>query len=135
LDLLVKRASEPLERLLGVAALSESIAYTAVLGDSSPNKTWAMCAAYQLWGFYDFKIKLSGDQARDQKRLRKLPKRCRIRVDANNYWNDARECISYLKQLGRPIWAVEEPVASSDDDAMRAIADGLGVKIILDESL
>jgi len=135
LDLMGKRAGEPLERLLGLSALSDPIAYTAVLGDSSPNKTWAMYAAYRLWAFSDFKIKLSGDQARDRMRFSKLPRHGRIRVDANNYWSEASECISHVKQLGRPIWAIEEPVAPGNDDAMREISDALGAKIILDESL
>jgi L-alanine-DL-glutamate epimerase-like enolase superfamily enzyme len=42
LDLLGKRAGMPLEQLLGLPPLSAPIAYTAVMGDSSPGKARAM---------------------------------------------------------------------------------------------
>jgi L-alanine-DL-glutamate epimerase-like enolase superfamily enzyme len=135
LDLIGKREGKTLEALLDSPPLSGPVAYTAVMGDSSPSKTWALSAAYRLWCFSDFKIKLSGILARDQKRLSTLPQHARVRVDANNYWRDAFECIAHLKQLGRPFWAIEEPVAPGDCESMRAIADALGAKIILDESL
>ena len=135
LDLLAKRRGVPLETIIGAPALAAPVHYTAVMGDSSPRKTALAATAYRLWGFTDFKIKLSGDLARDQARLRRLPRRARVRVDANNYWRNAADAIAYMRSLKRPIWAIEEPAAAGDEDAMRAIAEALEVKIILDESL
>ncbi len=135
LDLVARRAGVPLENIVDAPALDVAIGYTAVMGDSSPNKTALMCAAYGLLGFTDFKIKLSGDVVRDRARLRQLPKGSRVRVDANNYWGDAADCIAHIRALDRPIWAIEEPVAAGDENAMRAIAEALEAKIILDESL
>lgn len=134
LDLLGQRKNLDLEALLGFSSLKEPVAYTAVLGDSSPKKTLAISWAYRLYGFSDFKMKLSGNLARDQKRFATLPKSATLRVDANNLWTDARTCIAYCKQLERPYWAIEEPVQAFNVDAMLEIANELNTKIILDES-
>ena len=135
LDLLGKRAGMTLEQLLDLPPLSVPIAYTAVMGDSSPGKARAMSLAYGVWGFSDFKIKVSGDVARDRARFRTLPRNARIRVDANNLWQTAEECIRHFQQLDRDIWAIEEPVQAEDTASLRKIAEALGVKIILDESM
>ncbi|PHS07255.1 MAG: hypothetical protein COA78_13575 [Blastopirellula sp.] len=134
LDLLGQRKNLELEPLLGLPLLKEPVTYTAVLGDSSPKKTLAISLAYQLYGFSDFKAKLSGNHVRDQKRFAKLPKSATLRVDANNLWTDADTCIAYCKRLNRPFWAIEEPVQAFNVDAMHEIANELNTKIILDES-
>ena len=134
LDLLGQRKNLELEPLLDLPHLKKPVTYTAVLGDSSPKKTLAMSWAYKLYGFSDFKVKLSGDLARDQKRFAKLPKSATLRVDANNLWTDAETCIAYCKRLGRSFWAIEEPVQAFNVDAMHEIANELNTKIILDES-
>lgn len=134
LDLLGNRQSLELEALLDLPVLKEPAAYTAVMGDSSPKKTRVMSWAYRLYGFSDFKLKLSGDLSRDQQRLATLPQTATLRLDANNFWHDAETCIAYCKRLERPIWAIEEPVQAFDVDAMLAIADALNIRIILDES-
>jgi L-alanine-DL-glutamate epimerase-like enolase superfamily enzyme len=43
--------------------------------------------------------------------------------------------MAHIRSLGQPFWSIEEPVAAGDTQAMRKIAQTLGVKIILDESL
>jgi L-alanine-DL-glutamate epimerase-like enolase superfamily enzyme len=135
LDLLGKRAGMTLEQLLGLPPLLQPVGYTAVMGDSSPSKAWAMSLAYRIWGFSDFKVKVSGDPARDWARFRTLPRNARIRLDANNLWQTAEECIRHFQNLDRDIWAIEEPVQAEDTASLRKIAEALGVKIILDESM
>ena len=135
LDLLGKRVGMPLEQLLDLPPLSRPIAYTAVMGDSSPAKARAMSLAYRIWGFSDFKIKVSGNVARDRARFGTLPKNARVRVDANNLWHSAEECIKHLQQLNHDVWAIEEPVQAEDTASLRKIAEALGVRIILDESM
>lgn len=134
LDLLGQRKNLDIEALLGFSSLKEPVIYTAVLGDSSPNKTLAISWAYRLYGFSDFKAKLSGDLARDQQRFATLPKSATLRIDANNFWTDVETCIAYCKKLERPYWAIEEPVQAFNVDAMIQIANELNTKIILDES-
>jgi L-alanine-DL-glutamate epimerase-like enolase superfamily enzyme len=134
LDLLGKRMNEPLERVIGVPVLSRLATYSAVIGNNTPIKSWAIEAAHLLWGFSDFKIKLSGHLVRDRKIIKGLTKNTRLRIDANNYWRSAPDCIAYIQQLGRTIWALEEPVEPGDVSAMLEIGEALNTKIILDES-
>ena len=94
-----------------------------------------MSLAYRIWGFSDFKVKVSNGVTRDKARFRTLPKNVRVRVDANNLWHSAEECIKYFEQLNHDIWAIEEPVQAEDAEAFRKIAKSLSTKIILDESM
>ena len=135
LDLIGRQENKSFETLLGLPPLQKPIRYSAIMGDSRPSKTRIISLAYQLYGFSDFKLKLSGDLTRDQLRLTKLPKRATVRFDANNFWTDAQICIDYCRQLNHPFWAIEEPVDSFDHASLQAIAEGLDVKIILDESM
>lgn len=134
LDLLGKRMKQPLESVVGAPVLSEPATYSAVIGSSSPIKSRIIGAVYHLSGFSDFKVKLNGRMTTDRKVVRRLPKGVRLRIDANNYWRSAQDCISYIQQLGRRIWALEEPVAPGDVSAMQEIGEALNVKVILDES-
>ncbi len=135
LDLLGRRANVPLETLIGAPPINNSARYTAVLSASGPLKTRVVTAAYRLWGFDDFKVKVEGDLQRDRDRLSTLPSRVRVRIDANNIWRDAGGAISHLHSLGREIWAVEEPLTAGDVAGMQSVAEEMGVQIILDESL
>ncbi|MHA1570577.1 MAG: enolase C-terminal domain-like protein [Alphaproteobacteria bacterium] len=135
LDLIGKRAGQPLESVIGAPPLIDPVPYTAVISDSSPGKTRLIALAHRLWGFSDFKIKISGDPGRDRQRLQTLPPGARIRADANNHWQDAATAVTHIQGLGRPFWAIEEPVTAGDYSAMQTIAEALGLKIILDESL
>ena len=135
LDLMGRRRGIPVEALIGLPPLGGPVAYSAIIGDSSPFKTWAAGMAYSLWGFSDFKVKLSADAKRDAAKLARLPPAARLRVDANNLWHDAEDCVRHMRALGRAVWAIEEPVAPGDIASLRTIAAQLPVKIILDESL
>jgi len=139
LDLYARRAGQSVEMLLGLAPLSEPFRYTAVIGDSGPEQTQAWFSRYWEMGFRDYKLKLSGDIARDREKLAVFRVEnahpLRLRADANNLWRDSHTAIAALQSLDYPFFAIEEPLARGDFDGMRAIADALGTRIILDESV
>jgi L-alanine-DL-glutamate epimerase-like enolase superfamily enzyme len=58
-----------------------------------------------------------------------------VRVDANNLWRDADEAIQFLRSLDYPFFAIEEPLGPNQYDQLARMADALGCRIILDESL
>ncbi|MGH8129383.1 MAG: mandelate racemase/muconate lactonizing enzyme family protein [Steroidobacteraceae bacterium] len=139
LDLLGKTGGRPVEALLGLPELAGSFCYTAVLGDASSHRFEAQLAQYVQTGFRDFKIKLSGDRARDRSKVRALaaagvsPES--VRADANGLWRDASIALRHLRALDYPFFAVEEPLSAGDYRGMRRLATELGTCIILDESL
>jgi L-alanine-DL-glutamate epimerase-like enolase superfamily enzyme len=135
IDMFARRAGQSVELLLGLPPLSGTAKYSAIIGDGSPTKTAVYSMVYRALGLGDFKVKLSRDPAIDRRRFDVLPKRARIRVDANNLFGDADECARHIRELKRPIWAIEEPLAAGDFDNMRKIASELDCRIILDESL
>jgi L-alanine-DL-glutamate epimerase-like enolase superfamily enzyme len=100
--------------LLGLDEVRGPFRYSAVIGIERDEAFRAMVDRYVAAGFGDFKIKLSGDLARDRARLRWLaqqtPKGSRLRLDANNLWAATAEAARYLERLGRAFFAVEEPL-------------------------
>ena len=139
LDMLGKRAGCTVETLLGLPVIDGSFHYTAVIGDGSPARFEAELDRYRQAGFGDFKIKLSGDAARDAGKIAALRRAdvdpVRVRADANNLWPDAAQAIAALRVLGYPFGAVEEPIGANDADGLAAIAAATGCGVILDESL
>lgn len=134
-DMFSKRAGQPLESLLRVPLLSGTAKYSAIVGDGSPKATALYSMVYRTFGLNDFKVKLGRDPAVDRRRFAVLPKRARVRVDANNLFQDADECVHHIRAILRPIWAIEEPVAAGDFESMRKVANALQCRVILDESL
>lgn len=143
LDLIGKAAGRTAEEVLGEARPAGDFRYTAVLGDSPwPVYRW-QCRRYRADGFGDFKVKVSGDLRRDRRKMRALPGRgaasahegLRVRIDANNLWTSADECVHHVKGLGRELLAVEEPLRPGDLDGLRRVGDACGTRIVLDESL
>lgn len=139
LDLLGQHAAQPIEVVLGLPPLAGRFRYTAVLGDASPSQFEAQLARYQRAGFRDFKIKLSGDRARDCAKAAVLatagisPRV--VRADANNLWSAPVEAIAHLEALRYPFGALEEPLQAGDWEGMRQVAAALETRIVLDESL
>ncbi len=135
LDAIGKDEGLALEDLLEVPRLPRVFYYSAVLGDTP----WPIYTL-QLWryrrrGFNDFKIKLSGNPARDRRKLAPFRRsRARVRADANNLWPDAGAAITAIKSLDFPLFALEEPVAAHHLDDCRLVATALGIPIVLDES-
>jgi len=139
LDLIGKVERKTVESLLGLPQLTGSFRYTAVLGDAAPRQFEAQLAHYIEAGFRDFKIKLSGDNARDLAKIRGLTaagvQAQAVRADANNLWSDADAAIRGLRALDFPFFGVEEPLRPGDYAGMHRVALALDTKIILDESL
>lgn len=138
LDLLGKFTGQTIESLLSLPALSAPYRYTAVLGDSGEAAFAATAHAYQRMGFADFKVKLSGDLDRDARKLAVLDSidsTFRVRVDANNLWTEAEVAITYLRNLGRALTGVEEPLTSRRYAELGRLSSALGCPIILDESV
>ncbi len=136
LDAMARERGESIDALLSLPELKGDFRYTAVLGDMEMDRFTAQVERYRALGFDDYKIKLTGDLARDQERLRTLVRTCpsaRIRGDANNLWSRASEAIHHLERLP-PLFALEEPLRARDYGGMTEIASGLGLKIVLDES-
>ena len=140
LDLFGKAAGAPVEDVLGVPRLDGPFTYSAVLGDS-PYLVYRL----QLWrygskGFSDFKVKVTGDLGRDRRRLRALRggrgSLRRVRLDANNLWASADDCIRHLQRASAAeVFAVEEPLRAGDLAGFEQVSEACGVRIILDESL
>jgi L-Ala-D/L-Glu epimerase len=140
IDLLARERGIGAEALLGQPELAGTFRYTAVLGDSDPDAFARLFRRYRDAGFCDFKVKLSGDLVRDRAKLAILDAlaaggdRLRIRVDANNRWRRADECNAFFAGLGRPLFAIEEPLAARDFAGLREVAAATGARIVLDES-
>jgi L-alanine-DL-glutamate epimerase-like enolase superfamily enzyme len=139
LDLAGKHSGKSIEALLALPELKGRFQYTAVIGDAAAAQFEAQLAHYLKAGFRDFKIKLSGDLARDGDKVRLLgaagvsPQR--VRADANNLWRSAEQASRDLRALDFPFFALEEPLQAGDYAGLRRLAQALDTKIILDESL
>jgi len=139
LDLLGRRETRSVESLLGLAELGGRFQYTAVLGDAQPAAFEAQLEHYLRAGFKVFKLKLSGDAARDAAKLRALggagvPGHA-VRADANNLWRSADAAIAHLSGLDFRFCAIEEPVTAGDHAGMARLAAALDTRIVLDESV
>lgn len=141
LDLFARRRRCSVEALLGLDELTGPFSYSAVLGDSGPFTFGAQLVRYRLGGLRHFKLKLSGDLARDRAKFRWFRGRIggwvasSVRVDANNRWRHPAAAGHHLLQLDHPLLGVEEPLAADDIGGFAEIADLVGSPIILDESL
>ena len=144
LDLIGQITQSPVEDVLGVPRLGGDFVYAAVLGDAPwPVYCWQLLR-YRKRGFGDFKVKLSGELERDRAKLRLLRKvidgrrgagPARVRLDANNLWTAAADCISHMAALPGQIFAIEEPLQPGDLAGLAQVAGEAGTRIILDESI
>ena len=137
LDALAREDRVSVERLLGCPDLNGTFRYTAVIGDSGRWVFALLLQRYLSRGFPDFKLKLSGDLARDRRKLGRLRRRgsaVRVRVDANNLWSDAEACIDHLTRLDYHFTAIEEPMTANDLGGFARVAAALDIPIVIDES-
>jgi len=139
IDLFARQAGQTAEAWLGLPDTAGTFQYSAVLGDSDPNTFAATFARYRDIGMTDFKLKLTGDLGRDREKLAVLKDAgtavSRLRLDANNLWQDFTTAHGYLIGLDAPAFAIEEPLATRLRADLPALAQALNVGIILDESL
>ena len=139
LDLFGKIAERPIEDVLGIPRLSGIYRYSAVLGDAPYLAYWWQFRRYWGRGFRDFKVKVSGDPGRDRRKISAFRKKkdpaLRVRLDANNLWNSAGDCISHINGLSYDFFAIEEPLQEGDLSGFKRVGEECQTKIILDESL
>lgn len=139
LDLFARARGDTVEKMLGVPEVRGPFRFSAVLGDSPHEAFTAQARRYRDGGFNDFKIKLSGDAARDRMKLAELRgwnlPSVRVRADANNLWSDSQTAIAFLREIGFAFFALEEPIGTNDYRALAEVAEALGCRIVLDESL
>jgi L-alanine-DL-glutamate epimerase-like enolase superfamily enzyme len=139
LDLLARQGRQPVESLLGLPPLAGPFVYTAVLGAMGHEQFAATLARYRKVGLRDYKIKLSGDVDRDRANLAILRSAGiaaeRVRADANNLWSDVSVARTYLKSLDYRFVAIEEPLQPRKFADLAKLAEALGTRIVLDESI
>ena len=136
LDLMAKERDITIEQLLGLPECSGSFHYSAVMGVLSIDAFHKQLGQYIAGGFHDFKLKLSGNLETDYERLAAFQnhQNIRLRLDANNLWQDVQDALAYLQALPFVFWAIEEPLSPGDFPGCVQLAEILGIRIILDES-
>ena len=137
LDALAKEQGVAVERLLNLPDLKGIFVYSAVIGDGSLEQFEQQLGQYLEMGFRDFKIKISGEAAGDKGKLTLLQDNpgLRVRVDANNLWDETGVAAAYFKDLGQAVFAIEEPLGPNQYSELSQLASVTDAKIILDESL
>jgi L-alanine-DL-glutamate epimerase-like enolase superfamily enzyme len=139
LDLLGKIDARPIEDVLGIPRLNGTTRYSAVLGDAPYPAYWWQFRRYWGRGFRDFKLKLSGDPGRDRRKINVFRNLrdpdLRVRLDANNLWRSAEDCISHINGLSYDFFAIEEPLQVGDLSGFSRVGEECRTKIILDESM
>ena len=136
LDLFGKIDGVSIESLLGLAPLSGSFRYTAVLGAPDAKTFAAQLEQYRRLGMTDYKLKVSGDPATDRANIEAIHSapNTTLRLDANNLWREWSDAFTYLEPFCERFWAIEEPLAPNDYASLLTLGDRLSCKIILDES-
>ncbi len=140
LELFARREDAPVERVVAARPAAGIFRYSAVVGDDGPDMFRATVARYREMGFVDFKLKLSGDPARDRDKIDALRdltdiESLRVRVDANNLWENADMAVRHLAGLDFSFVGIEEPLTANALEGMRVVAEQTGAPIILDESI
>jgi L-alanine-DL-glutamate epimerase-like enolase superfamily enzyme len=139
LDLFAREDGVSVETAVSLPPARGTYRYTAVVGDGAPEVTRKIVGRYRQMGFTDFKVKISGDLARDRETLSILSELgvepARMRVDANNLWTDAKAAARHLVALDVPFFGIEEPVGAGQTEALREISRDTKCRIILDESM
>lgn len=139
LDLFAKQSWQPMEAFLGLPPLQGPFIYSAVLGATDAKQFAATLARYQHVGMRDFKIKLSGDIHRDRDNLALLRDAgiapAKVRADANNLWSNLVTARAYLESLDYAFAALEEPLKPGQFADLASLAQALGTRIVLDESI
>ncbi len=138
LDLLGKEAEQPIEVILGGSRFPGPFQYSAVLGAENLPSFEKQLHQYLAVGFADFKLKVTGDAQADLQRVERLKAAgtpsLRVRLDANNRWQQVGEACAYIQRLNGPFLALEEPLRVGDFEGCRTLSQQCGLPIILDES-
>lgn len=138
-DLLGKSLGVPLHALLGLQR-RERLAALWLLGTGSAEGDIAEAKAKASQGFVAFKIKVGvGDPLADADRTRRvcaaIAPGALVCADANQGWN-FEEASTYLAAIGGVrLDFLEQPIASGDLTAMRALAASTSIAIGSDEGI
>ncbi|MFI8301410.1 dipeptide epimerase [Streptomyces nigra] len=136
LDLVGKRAGQPVHRLLGTE--NTPVAATArTIGITSPSRAAAQARALAASGFQVLKVKAGAtDPEEDVERVRVVrdaAPRARLLLDPNGAWTavQARDLLPRFAALG--VEAVEQPLAPGDPEGLAALAERSPLPVIADE--
>ncbi len=136
-DLLSQHLGVPLVEMLGRA--HQSLPTSITIGIKPVDETVEEALEYLGRGFKILKVKLGHSLEEDLARLARLRERIGkdigIRVDPNQGYS-AEQLNSFVKRSGRlNIEFLEQPMAASDIDAMRALPERLRARLAADETL
>ncbi len=137
LDALSKELSQSVEKTLDLPELEGSFQYTAVLGDNPIEAIQTQTTQYSKYGFNDFKVKIRGNPAIDNKKfeiINSMVHNANIRLDANNLWQNSQDVLEYIESISIEPAAIEEPLRAFDFEELSLLIDRNPIPIILDES-
>jgi len=137
LDALSKELSQSVERTINAPGLEGRFQYTAILGDSSAEVIQTQTTQYNKYGFNDFKVKITGDPDIDNEKfniINSTVPNARIRLDANNLWQNSQDVLKYIGSISTELFAIEEPLQAMDFKELSVLLKSISVPIILDES-
>lgn len=139
-DLIAQRCDLPLYQFLGGCKKQFETDYTVSVNE--PSEMADDAEEYVRQGFTTLKIKVGNDDIeRDIERIkevrRRVGKRIKIRLDANQGWEvkKAIRSIRKMEDMGLAIEFVEQPVKAHDLAGLKAVTDAVGTPIMADESL
>lgn len=144
LDAMGRHFNEPLSTVTRLITpelyeLKSRIQYSVAITDATSIKLFRQALAYRLFGFTQCKVKVGIAGQDDGIRLRTIRKwmgqRMHLRVDANEAWK-VEDVASRWKELSpfNIAW-VEQPVLHEAIGELAKVRKGMGMKVMLDESL
>lgn len=136
LDLVGKRAGEPVHRLLGTDG-APAAATARTIGITAPVPAAAQAARLAMRGFTVLKVKAgSPDPAEDLARVaavRTGAPEASLLLDPNGAWTE-RQALDLLPRFAAlGVTAVEQPIAPGRPDALARVAKDSPVPVIADE--
>jgi L-alanine-DL-glutamate epimerase-like enolase superfamily enzyme len=139
-DLLSQKLKVPFSELLG-RRMRDEIPLCYHIGALSPDQARRTAEQALLDGFKTLKLKAGGDIPRDLERIQSvlevIPQDGRLRIDANQGWEDYRRCGEILRELqwDRRLEYIEQPVRRDRPEDLRRLSDRYGFPVYADESV
>ncbi|MGQ4486093.1 dipeptide epimerase [Streptomyces sp. 372A] len=136
LDLVGKRAGEPVHRLLGAAAPPTAVT-ARTIGITAPSRAAALAARLAQRGFTVLKVKAGSADAEDDiarvRAVRAAAPGARLLLDPNGGWSRsaAPRLLGRFAELG--VEAVEQPVAPGDPEGLARLAAHSPLPVVADE--
>src|SRR5439155_12648193 len=117
----------------------DRIQYSAAITSSDGLKLMLVAWAYRLYGFRQVKVKVGiagqDDVARLRVVRRRVGRKMRLRIDANEAW-PAAQAVDRIRALEQfELEYVEQPVAHAEIAALPDVRKRVGTPILLDESV